>query len=102
MRWRVAIRVAGSAVLRFIRRRLTGNGMLLGQPGAQVDEPATLAAEGAEWGLRPVDLALAGGALDALDGHQAQQVRRNFTSESAWVARSATPFQERNRMLQRW
>ena len=102
MRWRVVVLQSGSAVLSFVRRRLTGYGVLLGQPGAQVDEPATLATEGAERGLRPVELALAGGALDALDGHQVQQVRRNFTSDSAWVARSPTPFQERKRMLQRW
>ena len=102
MRWRVVVLPAGSAVLRFIRRRLTGYGVLLGQPRAQVYETATLTAEGAERSLRPVDLALAGRALDALDGHQVQQVRRNFTSDSAWVARSPTPFQERKRMLQRW
>ena len=102
MRRRVVVLPAGSAMLRFVRRRVTGYGVLLGQPGAQVDEPATLAAEGPERGLRPVDIALAGRALDALDGHQVQQVRRNFTSDSAWVARSPTPFQERKRMLQRW
>src|SRR2546427_5497533 len=30
------------------RRRLTGNGALLGQPGAEVDQPAALAAEWAK------------------------------------------------------
>src|SRR5690348_6076383 len=84
-----------------VRGRLTGDGVLLGQPGAEVDEPAALAAEGPEGRLRPVDLAVAGRALDALDGHYVQVVRRNFTSESAWVARSERPFQVRKRMLQR-
>ena len=102
MRWRVAVLRLRGAIDRIIRRRLTGDGVLLGQPCAEVDEPAALAAEGPERRLRPVDLALAGGALDVLDGHQGQQVRRNFTSVSPCVARSAGPFQLRKRTLQRW
>ncbi len=87
---------------RLFRRGLTRDGVLLGEPCAQVDELAALAAEGPVGRLRPVDLAVAGRALDALEAHHAQVVRRNFTSESAWVARSERPFQVRKRTLQRW
>ncbi len=102
MRRRVAVLLAGRAIRRLFWRRLTGDGVLFGQPGAEVDQSAALTAEGSERCLRPVDFALAGGALDVLGGHQGQQVRRNFTSVSACVARSPRPFQLRKRMLQRW
>src|SRR6185312_14673273 len=96
------LRTPGPTLSRcLIRGGIAGNGVLLGQPCAEVDEPAALAAEGSIGRLRPVDLALAGGTLDALDGHHAQQVSRNLTSESAWVGRSERPFQARKRMLQR-
>ena len=52
--------------------------------------------KGRKGDCRPVDLTLAGGTLDVRDGHHAQQVRRNFTSVSACVARSprALPAEE--------
>src|SRR5204863_8600239 len=52
------------------RRRLTGNGALLGQPGAEVDKPAALAAEWAKRGALPLQLTLAGGAVDAHRTHR--------------------------------
>src|SRR5881398_1120447 len=52
------------------RRRLTGNGALLGQPGAEVDKPAALAAERAKRGALPRELTLAGGAVDAHRTHR--------------------------------
>src|SRR5512146_1596507 len=86
VRWSAAVLLPpGSSLSRLIGCRLTGNGVLLGEPAAEVDELATLAAERPERGLRPVDLAVTGGAFHSLDGHHAQQVRRNFTSESACV-----------------
>lgn len=83
MRGRLALLLPGKRVACLIRRRLARDGVLLGQPRAKVDQPAALAAEGPERRLSPVDLALAGGALDALHRHQLQQVSRNFTSDSA-------------------
>jgi len=82
--WRWVI-VLGAAATRtgLILHRLTRDGVLLGQPGAEIDQPAALAAEGPKGGLRPVDLAVTGGALDALGGHQEQQVNRNLTSAAA-------------------
>src|SRR6184192_2655608 len=53
-----------------ILRRLTGNGALLGQPGAEVDKPAALAAEWAKRGALPLQLTLAGGAVDADRTHR--------------------------------
>src|SRR2546429_9531466 len=52
------------------RRRRTGNGALLGQPGAEVDQPAALAAERAKRGALPGELTLAGGAVDAHRTHR--------------------------------
>src|SRR5437763_8984372 len=52
------------------RRRLTGNGALLRQPGAEVDQPAALAAERAKRGALPGELTLAGGAVDAHRTHR--------------------------------
>ena len=48
MRRRVAVLLSGRAIHRLVRRRLTGDGVLLGQPRAKVDELAALAAEGPE------------------------------------------------------
>src|SRR2546421_7815915 len=87
------------------RRRLTGNGALLGQPGAEVDQPAALAAEWAKRGALPVQLTVAGGAVDAHRTHrldpQPQQLSVKVTSVWAWVGRAVSPFQVRKRMLQR-
>src|SRR5437667_2681845 len=52
------------------RRRLTGNDALLGQPGAEVDQPAALAAEWAKRSALPLQLTLAGGAVDAHRTHR--------------------------------
>jgi len=48
--------------------RLAGNGVLLGQPRAQVDQAAAIAAERPERELvRPLDRALAGGTSQTLN-----------------------------------
>ena len=99
-RW-VTVLGAAAALTRLVLDGLTRDGVLLSQPGAEIDQPAALAAEGPEGGLRPVDLAVTGGALDALGGHQEQQVNRNLTSAAAWAGRSVRPFQLRKRTLQR-
>jgi len=79
-RWLSAL---GACLPLIVLHGLARDRVLLRQPGAEIDEPAALAAEGPKGGLRPIDLALAGGALDALDGHQLQQVSRNLTSPLA-------------------
>lgn len=72
--------------------------MLFREPCAKIDEAATLAAERAiRRGVRPLGLALAGGA----GNFQLQQLSVNGTSAVAWVGRAPRPFQLRKRTLER-
>src|SRR5437867_3743781 len=58
------------APMSIVSCRRTGDGALLGQPGAEVDQTAAFAAEWAKRGALPVQLTVAGGAVDAHRTHR--------------------------------
>src|SRR5918994_4791997 len=73
---------------------LTGNGVLLVEPRAEVDELAALAAERAERVAVPLVVAAAMRTADFLrHGTQEQVARMNVTSSVDWTGRLCTLFQ---------
>lgn len=87
--------------LRLERDRLAGNRVAPGQPAAEVDQPAALAAERPVRRILPVDGTVTGGTGDLHGASQAQVVSRKGTSSVVCVACSDSPFQVRKRTLQR-